>query len=231
MTLGGLMKLTLLDYPGHVACTVFTCGCNFKCPFCHNASLVNIPQGGYKLDESEFFDFIKKRRGILDGVCVSGGEPTIMPEIVDFIKKIKDIGYKVKLDTNGSNPEKLKELLDKELLDYIAMDIKNSPRKYEQTAKCNPQMLDKVRESIQLLKTCNIEYEFRTTVVKELHTDADFHEIGEFIKDAPKYCLQAFNDSGDVLESGYHAAHISDMKRFLTIVKKYVPSARLRGIE
>lgn len=232
MTLGGLMKLTLLDYPGRVACTVFTSGCNFHCPFCHNASLVNIPQGGgYKLEEEEFFSFIRKRLGILDGVCITGGEPTVMPDLTEFTRKIKDIGYKVKLDTNGSNPGKLFELIEKGLVDYVAMDIKNSPSKYELTAKCNADMLKRVCESVTLLMNSEIDFEFRTTVVNELHTDSDFHEIGEWIKGAPRYYLQSFKDSGDILEGGYSAPPDSDLKRYLTIIKKYIPGAKLRGTD
>lgn len=232
MTLSGLMKLTLLDYPGRVACTVFTAGCNFRCPFCHNASLVNIPQGGgYKLEEEEFFAFIRKRFGILDGVCITGGEPTLMPDLTEFIKKIKDIGYKVKLDTNGTNPGKLRELVENKLVDYVAMDIKNSPSKYELTAKSDTALLEKVFESAAFLMNSGTDFEFRTTVVNELHTDADFHGIGEWIKGAPKYYLQSFKDSGDILESGYSACPDADMKRYLAIVKKYVPNAKLRGLD
>lgn len=232
MTIGGLMKLTLLDYPGRVACTVFTSGCNFRCPFCHNASLVNIPQNGrQEIDEEDFFAFIQKRRGILDGVCITGGEPTIYPDLTEFIGKIKALGYKVKLDTNGSNPEKLRELTSANLVDYVAMDIKNSPEKYAMTAKCDGKTLERVRESISLLMNSGVDFEFRTTVVNELHTDADFHGIGKLIEGAPKYYLQNFKDSGDILEGGFSSVSASDIKRYLAIVKKYVPAAKLRGAE
>ena len=222
------MKLTLLDYPGKVACTVFLQGCNFRCPFCHNASLVRCD--GDEMGTEEFFKFIKSRFGILDGVCVTGGEPTLFPDLYDFIKRIKAIGYSVKLDTNGTNPETLKKLISDGLVDFVAMDIKNSPAKYPLT--CGAEVdLDKVRESIQILMTSGIGFEFRTTVVKELHEECDFEEIGEFIKGAPRYFLQCFKDSGDIIADGMSAPSDTDMKRYLSIIKKYIPSAKLRGTD
>ncbi len=222
------MKLTLLDYPGKVACTVFLQGCNFKCPFCHNASLVRCD--GDEMDINEFLGFIKSRFGILDGVCVTGGEPTLYPELYNFIKEIKAIGYSVKLDTNGTNPEMLKRLIGDGLVDFVAMDIKNSPSKYPLTCGVGVD-LEKIRESIQLLLGSDISFEFRTTVVKELHEDRDFEEIGEFIKGAPRYFLQCFKDSGDIIADGMSAPSEGDMKRYLSIIKKYIPSAKLRGID
>lgn len=222
------MKLTLLDYPGKVACTVFLQGCNFKCPFCHNASLVKSIDE--PIDEKDFFKFIESRFGILDGVCITGGEPTIHTGLCEFVKKIKSVGYSVKLDTNGSNPDVLKKLIDDGLVNFVAMDIKNAPSKYEQT--CGTDMsLENVRQSIEILKSSGIDYELRTTVVKELHTDADFKELGEFISGVPKYFLQAFKDSGNILGKGMSAPDVSDMKRYLSIIKKYIPTAKLRGIE
>ncbi len=222
------MKLTLLDYPGKVACTVFLQGCNFRCPFCHNASLVRCD--GDEMDTNEFLGFIKSRFGILDGVCVTGGEPTLYPELYDFIKEIKAIGYSVKLDTNGTNPEMLKRLIGDGLVDFVAMDIKNSPSKYPLT--CGVEVdLDKVRESIQILLDSDINFEFRTTVVKELHEDKDFEEIGELIKGSPRYFLQCFKDSGDIIADGMSAPSDADMRRYLSIIKKHIPSAKLRGID
>ncbi|MBO7148561.1 MAG: anaerobic ribonucleoside-triphosphate reductase activating protein [Clostridia bacterium] len=226
MTIGGLMKLTLLDFPGKVACTVFTAGCNFRCPFCHNASLVKAECD--IISEEEFFAFLRKRHGILDGVCVSGGEPTLHGDLIDFIAKIKEIGYSVKLDTNGSDPDKLKKLVSEGLVDYVAMDIKNSPSSYVKTCG-GVDLLEKVMESIEFLRSADIKYEFRTTVAHGLHTDSDFHEIGLLIHDAPKYYLQTFKDSGDILAEGMSAASDGDMKRYLNIVKRYVPNAKLRG--
>ena len=222
------MKLTLLDYPGKVACTVFLQGCNFKCPFCHNASLVRCD--GDSMETEEFLGFIKSRFGILDGVCVTGGEPTLFPELYDFIKEIKSIGYSVKLDTNGTNPEMLERLIGDGLIDFVAMDIKNSPAKYSLT--CGTAVdLGKIRESIEILMNSGIAFEFRTTVVKELHEDGDFEEIGEFIKGAPRYFLQRFTDSGDIIADGMSAPSESDMRRYLSIIKKHIPTAKLRGID
>lgn len=222
------MKLTLLDYPGKVACTVFLQGCNFRCPFCHNASLVRCD--GDEMGVEEFIKFIKSRFGILDGVCVTGGEPTLFPELYDFIKEIKSIGYSVKLDTNGTNPEMLKRLIDDKLVDFVAMDIKNSPEKYPLT--CGVDLnFENIRESIKLLSDSGIAFEFRTTVVKELHEDRDFEEIGKLISGAPRYFLQCFKDSGDILADGMSAPSDSDMRRYLAVVKKHIPSAKLRGID
>lgn len=226
MRIGGLLKLTLLDFPGKLACTVFTPGCNFRCPFCHNASLVRSKNG--ELGEDEFFRFLEKRRGVLDGVCVSGGEPTMRDDITEFISRIKSLGFAVKLDTNGSSVQKLRELTDAGLIDYVAMDIKNSPTKYAVTCG-GADFLEKVRESVSFLMSSDIDFEFRTTVVNELHSDADFHEIGKWIANAPRYYLQTFKDSGDILSEGMSASSDGDMKRYLSIVKKYIPTARLRG--
>lgn len=226
MTIGGLMKLTLLDFPGKVACTVFTAGCNFRCPFCHNASLVKSPSPA--MSEDEFFAFLKKRSGILDGVCISGGEPTLNADLVDFITKIKELGYSVKLDTNGSDPETLKQLTDAFLIDHVALDIKNSPSKYKLTCG-GVNVLDRVRTSLRLLALSGISYELRTTIVRELHDDEDIREIGKWIQGAPAYYLQKFTDSGDILSEGMSAADDDDMERFLSIAREYVPTAKLRG--
>ena len=226
------MKLTLLDFPGKVACTVFTPGCNFQCPYCHNASLVN--GDAQLISEEEFFDFIRKRFGILDGVCVTGGEPSVQNDLAEFIGKIKNIGYSVKLDTNGSNPAKLRELIENKLIDYVAMDIKNSPSKYESScglpAGSGGAVLDRIRESIAILRGSGLNFEFRTTVVKQLHTDSDFHEIGLLIRGAPKYFLQCFKDSGDLLQNGLSAFDENALEALRQAILPYLPNARLRGI-
>ena len=230
MKIGGLMKLTLLDFPDKVACTIFTAGCNFKCPFCHNAFLVNT--NGDELEEEEILEFLRSRQKILDGVCITGGEPTIHPDLGDFIKKIKsETGLLVKLDTNGANPKALKALVNDGLVDYVAMDIKNSPDKYPETAGVGENVLEKVKESIDFLMENKVDFEFRTTVTNELHTDEDMRKIGEWIKGAPKYYIQPFKDSGDILESGNTPPSAGDLKRFLSIIKDYVPTARLRGTD
>lgn len=230
MKIQGLQKLTLLDYPEKVACTVFFAGCNFRCPFCHNASLVvNIPaQDG--LTEGDFFTFLRKRQGILDGVCVTGGEPLMQSEIESFIRKIKEMGYAVKLDTNGSYPEKLKHLVREGLVDYVAMDIKNSLDAYAMTAGVDERYLDAIQESVVFLKEGHVEYEFRTTVTRNFHKKENFERIGQWITGCSKYYLQAFADSGDLIEAGVDGYDDKEMKEFLSIVKTYIPNTSLRGI-
>lgn len=230
MKIYGLQKLTLLDYPGKVACTLFTGGCNFRCPFCHNASLVRHPAESDAMDEFEIFAFLKKRAGILDGVCVSGGEPLMQPDIGEFLETIKEIGFAVKLDTNGSFPDRLKELVGKGLVDYVAMDIKNSPEHYPATVGIDHYDIAKVKESVALLLEGTVPYEFRTTVVRELHCADDFVSIGSWIKGAPRYYLQVFEDSGDILESGLSGYGKAEMEGFLRILRKTIPGAELRGI-
>lgn len=230
MRIQGLQKLTLLDFPGKVACTVFTAGCNFRCPFCHNASLVvNIPQEA-EITEEGFFDFLKKRQGVMDGVCVSGGEPLLQPGIEDFIQRIKEMGYAVKLDTNGSFPEKLQTLVEKGLIDYVAMDIKNSRESYSITSGVEPLDIEAIEKSVSYLKEGHIPYEFRTTVVKNFHTEEEFERIGEWLLGAKQYFLQNFVDSGDLINKRVQGCSEEDMKEFLKVVQKYVPGAKLRGM-
>lgn len=228
MRIGGLMKTTLLDYPGKVACTIFTVGCNMKCPFCHNSELI---EGNSSLiDEDEVLSFLKKRVGVLDGVCISGGEPTLQKDLKEFIQKLKEMGYLVKLDTNGTNPELLKELVNDHLIDYVAMDIKNSPKKYSETAGNSSILLSKIKESIEFLLEGKIEYEFRTTVVEELHEVSDFKEIGAWIYGAKAYYLQQFVDSDAVVFSGFHGCSKEKMEEFLSCVTPFVPNSTIRGM-
>jgi len=230
MRIQGLQKLTLLDYPEHTACTVFTAGCNFRCPFCHNASLVvNIPKEA-EISEDEFFTFLQKRKGILDGVCVSGGEPLLQPDIELFIRKIKDMGFAVKLDTNGSFPDKLIHLVEEGLVDYVAMDIKNSPETYAFTAGTETLDIVSVQKSVSYLMEGHVPYEFRTTVVKHYHSKESFEEIGKWLAGTEKYFLQNFVDSGDLIGKNTRGCSEEEMKEFLEVVKKYIPNAKLRGI-
>lgn len=224
----GLQKLTLLDFPGEVACTVFSCGCNFRCPFCHNASLV-LSAGEELLPEDEVFAFLKKRAGVLDGVCFTGGEPLLHEAIPDLMQRAKALGYKVKLDTNGSFPERLQRVLSAGLADYVAMDIKNSPAKYPETSGCGS-ALPLVERSVELLKSGSTPYEFRTTVTGNLHTPEDFAAIGRWISGAPRYFLQAFLESGEVLipDPGY-TVNADFMAACLEAVRPYVPTAEIRG--
>ena len=229
MILKGLQKTTLLDFPEKLACTVFTGGCNMRCPFCHNASLVVSPNENSDISEKEFFDFLSKRKNILDGVCITGGEPLLQKDIEDFMKKIKDMGFALKLDTNGSFPDRLKSIINKGLVDYVAMDIKNSKEKYSLTAGIDIDIA-KISESISLLLCGKVPFEFRTTVVKELHTPADIVSISEWISGTDAYFLQSFTDSGDIIASGLSAYSPDEMKSILTLVQKNIPSAKLRGI-
>lgn len=195
MLIGGLQKLTLIDYPGKLACTVFTIGCNFRCPFCYSAELV-LPEKIKKqprISEKEFFKFLKSKKGLIDGVVVCGGEPTINEDLPDFIKKIKKMKFLVKLDTNGSNPEMLKRLIDKKLIDCVAMDIK-APIEKNKYEKCTGVKidLDKIKKSVQILKENKIDYEFRTTIVPHFHTKEDIFQIAADIAPAKKYYLQNF---------------------------------------
>ncbi len=202
MTFGGFQKLTLLDFPGVVACTLFTKGCNFRCPFCHNAPLVNRQEEAASYDEEEILAFLRKRQGILEGVCITGGEPLLHPSLADFIRTVKALGYKVKLDTNGSFPERLKALVGEGLLDYVAMDIKNSFEKYPETAGVSHMDRKAVEESIDFLMQGTVSYEFRTTVARELHEAADIEAIAKRIRGAEKYFIQNFKDSGNIIGEG-----------------------------
>ena len=228
MVLKGLQKLTLLDFPGKMAATVFTGGCNFRCPFCHNGSLVIPERFGETLPEDEFFAFLNKRRGILEGVCISGGEPTLCPDLPDFIKKIRSLGFLVKLDTNGSRPEVLEKLIGEELLDYVAMDIKSSKEGYSKAIGVEYFDTAEIEKSVEILKKCKVDFEFRTTVVKELHNAEDFDGIGKWLSGDEKFFLQTFEDSGDLIGTGYTAYGEEEMKSFLEILKGYVPNAALR---
>lgn len=230
MNVQGLQKLTLLDFPGRTACTVFTSGCNFRCPFCHNASLVvEIPKNA-AMTETEFFDFLKKRKGTLDGVCISGGEPLLQPDIEAFVRKIKELGFAVKLDTNGSFPDRLISLIESGLPDYVAMDIKNSPESYAFTAGVDVLDMEKIKQSVSYLKEGHIPYEFRTTVVKHYHTRESMAAIGEWIQGQGRYFLQNFVDSGDLIGKKTRGCTQEEMREFLRIVQEYVPNAALRGM-
>ncbi len=230
MKLIGLQKMTVLDFPGRVACIVFTFGCNFRCPFCHNASLVT-GDGNSDITEDEFFAYLKKRQGILDGVCVTGGEPLIQNDIEDFLKKIKSFGYQIKLDTNGSYPEKLKKLVNEGLVDYVAMDIKNSPEFYSATVGKDDIDFEKIKQSIDfLINEADIEYEFRTTVVAEFHNEDAFDSIGKMIKGAKNYYLQGFVDSGDLIGSNLTALPKPIMQKMAKRVEPYVENVGIRGV-
>ena len=230
MKILGLQKLTLLDFPEHMACTVFTGGCNFRCPFCHNASLVMDVEDTPQITEEEFFAFLKKRQGILDGVCITGGEPTLQPDLESFIYKVKEMGYSVKLDTNGFLPDKLIALVEKGLVDYVAMDIKSSLSGYSKATGIENINTEPIKKSVDFLLSKKVPFEFRTTVVKELHTEKDIQDIGLWLVGDSKYYLQHFVDSGDLIVDGLHGYDEIEMKNLLKIVKKHLPNASVRGI-
>ena len=231
MRISGLQKLTLLDFPNLVACTIFLPGCQFKCPFCQNSSLVteiiNVPE----IDENEVLSYLKSRQGILDGVCVTGGEPTLQSDLKEFIQKIKNLGFKVKLDTNGYNPKILKELIDLSLLDYVAMDIKNSIDKYPITCGVKSLKIENILSSIDILKENKIPYEFRTTVIKEFHEENDFKKIAQLIRGVKTYYLQEYKDSETCIQRGFHAYSLNEMKEFVRLLKKEGINTEIRGID
>lgn len=228
MKIGGFQKMTVQDFPEKIACIVFTPGCNFKCPFCHNSSLVT--NEAELIDQDEIFSYLNKRKGILDGVCISGGEPLLHGEaLFEFMKKIKEMGFLIKLDTNGSFPDLLKSAIDMKLLDYVAMDIKNCPDKYATTAGITNLDISKIEESIKILTSGSVDYEFRTTVTKELHSPQDFVKIGQWIQGAKRYFIQNFVDSGSILSNGCSALDNQGLNALLDAVLPYIPSAKIRG--
>ena len=230
MKISGLQKLTLLDFPDRTACTVFLGGCNFRCPFCHNSSLVLGAGEGENIPEEEFFAFLKSRKSRLDGVAITGGEPLISDETEIFIEKIKSMGYAVKLDTNGAFPYRLRKKKKKGLVDYVAMDIKNSPHKYAKTIGLPSAPLGKIEESIRILMSGKVGFEFRTTLVKGFHTEDDIETIGKWISGAERWYLQAFKDSGDLISGGLCGFERDEYLRLLDTARRFVPNAQLRGL-
>ena len=231
MKVYGLQKLTLLDYPEKVACTVFTGGCNLRCPFCHNASLVTKTEGLEEFSDPELFAYLRKRRGLLDGVCVSGGEPLLHPDLPDFLARLRALGYSVKLDTNGCFPDRLKDLVRRGLVNYVAMDVKSSPEHYAETVGIPGFATSEIRRSMDFLLEGHVDYEFRTTVVKGLHDAEILRGAAESIRGAKRYFLQKFVDSGDLVSgSGLSAYSDKEMRGFLNLVAPYVKSAALRGV-
>lgn len=227
MKIYGLQKMTLLDYPGHVACTVFLGGCDFRCPFCHNFELVT--GGGETVDESDLFGFLESRKGMLDGVAVTGGEPCLQADLPAFISDMKGMGYKVKLDTNGYHPIMLDEVIRSGCVDYVAMDVKNSPEKYAMTVGREID-LDKIRMSIAILIDSGVDYEFRTTVVDELHRPGDFDGIGQMIQGAKRHFIQAFTDRDTVPYGNLHAPDKTKLRQCQAVMSKYVHKVRIRGL-
>ncbi len=220
--------MTLLDFPGQVACTVFLGGCDFRCPFCHNWDILD-PSTPVIMEDEEFFKFLNSRKGLLDGVAITGGEPLVREGIPEFIEKIRELGFNIKLDTNGNHPALLKKLVADGLIDYVAIDVKNSPARYGETIGIPNFDVSKVDESIRFLLEGNVDYEFRTTVVKQFHDSESFVEISKWISGASHYYLQGFVDRETVPYSGLEAYSEEEMKDFLEIVKPHVKSIELRG--
>ena len=227
MLIAGLQKLTLLDYPGKTACTVFTTGCNFRCPFCHNALLVTHKVEEF-ISEDEFFSFLNKRQGILDGVCITGGEPTLQKELIPFMEKIRSMGFLIKLDTNGARPEILKEILTKKLADYVAMDIKASPDRYGEAVGIADFDFSCIAGSIRLLEESGIPHEFRTTVTEELHSEEDFEKILALFSAQTPYFIQQFKDSGCLIDEGCHGWQTERMRRLRDILALQHSNVSLR---
>ncbi|NBK96628.1 MAG: anaerobic ribonucleoside-triphosphate reductase activating protein [Erysipelotrichia bacterium] len=225
----GLQKTTLLDYPEKLACTIFTGGCNLRCPFCQNSDLVFLKEDSIEIEEEEVLTYLQKRKNILEGVCISGGEPLVQ-DIEPFLRKIKAMGYAIKLDTNGCFFNRMKELIEKGLIDYVAMDIKNSKEKYAKSAGLQKLDLTSIEESIQYLMKGSIPYEFRTTIVKELHDKEDIVNIGKWIQGAKKYCLQNFEDSERVIQSHLHAHDKEELFAYKQALLNYVEDVVMKGI-
>ena len=236
MLIKGLQKLTLLDYPGKIACTLFLGGCNFRCPYCHNGSLVLPEIMGESIPVEDFLAFLDARRGRLHGVCVSGGEPTLHSDLPELLAEIKARGFEVKLDTNGTNPEMLLSLINDGLVDYVAMDIKNSPEKYLQTAGVNAEcrmqnaefLLRGVKESASLLMQERVDFEFRTTLMKELHSAEDMHAVGQWLAGDEKLFLQTYRDEGDLIVGGFTSFTREETEALLGVLKEYIPNAEIR---
>lgn len=227
MLIGGVQKMTMLDYPGKVACTIFTYGCNFRCPFCHNATLV-IDEASL-FDKDEIFAYINKRKGILDGVVVTGGEPLLQPDIMDFLSELKQTGLLVKLDTNGSYPEKLQEIIEKGLVDYVAMDIKNCKEKYDLTTGVKID-ISKIEKSVEFLMQDRVDYEFRTTVVKELHQKEDFEKIGKWLKGAKRLFLQPFKDNENLIGENLSSHTKEALEEFKEVLQETISQVEIRGL-
>lgn len=229
MNIGGFQKLTLLDYPGYTACTIFTTGCNMRCPFCHNSKLAKEKYN--TIAENVLFDFLKSRVGLLDGVCISGGEPTLQKDLKLFIQNIKDLGFLVKLDTNGTNPKVMIDLIESGLIDYVAMDVKNSIDKYNITCGNNAINKDSINKSIDYLLNSNIDYEFRTTILKDFHTENDMIRIANRLVGCKHFYLQKFIKSNHIFDERCEELSDEELLKYLSIVRDMIPYAELRGVD
>lgn len=231
MNIHGFTKTTLLDFPGHVAATIFTGNCNFRCPFCHNSELVLSPDVFPKEDEENLLSFLKKRKGILSGVCITGGEPTLQPDLCDFLGKIKELDYQIKLDTNGYRPVVVESAINNRLVDYIAMDIKAGRENYAIATGIKELDLSIIQKSIDLISNSNIDHEFRTTAVKNIHSASDFEDIAAWLPSGSTYFIQSYKDTVGIGDNSCESFTKEDLTTFLDIVKHNIPNSNLRGIE
>lgn len=226
----GMEKLSLVDFDGKITCTLFVGGCNFCCPFCHNSSLVINPTQNQEIDFSEIMDYLTLRKKIVDAVCITGGEPTLYGDLKTYFKLFKEMGFITKLDTNGTNPEMVKELVSEGLVDYVAMDIKNSFTHYLDTiGRSDPRLIAKVNATMEYLLSGKVDYEFRTTIVDELFTMEDITEIAHMLKGAKRYFLQKFVDNKYCIRSGLHEVPLEKAKKYLEVLSKDIPETKLRG--
>ena len=231
MKIYGLQKTTLVDYPGHVATTLFTGGCNFRCPYCHNGDLVTGLDNIEPYAIEDIFSHLQKRKGVLDGVVISGGEPTLQADLPDFIRQIKELGYLIKLDTNGTNPAMLRSLVEEGLVDYVAMDIKHSRAKYASISHAADDSLEAIAASVDYLKEGHVDYEFRTTLCKELHKETDMTAIGLWLMGAKAYYLQPYKESEQVIQPGFHPHDAATLEGFVHILSAFIPKVEIRGFD
>ena len=231
MRISGLQKLSMVDYPGKLAATVFTGGCDLRCPFCHNAPLVLRVAETPEFSQEEVLSFLRTRQGLLDGVVLSGGEPLLQADAAEFLAAVRSLGFSVKLDTNGCHPEALANILERGLTDYVAMDIKNRREKYAETAGMPGFDLAPVEESVRLLQSSGVDFEFRTTVVREFHTAADIQAIGQWLEGSPRYSLQKFVDSGDLVGTGCHGLEDAEMRALAETARPWFREVALRGVD
>lgn len=232
MRIHGYSQLTLLDYPGKLACTIFTGSCNFRCPFCHNASLALHPEKQPALDEDKIIEHLYSRKSMLEGICVTGGEPTLYKDLPDFLERLRTTGFLIKLDTNGSNPDMVKEVIDRGLVDYIAMDIKSSPTGYAMATGLETFAMDKIFSSVDIIMSSGLDYEFRTTVADGLHHADDFVQIGKWIKNCKAYYLQQYKDSGDLIcPKGLSSPSVTTLEQYRNILLSDIPNTFIRGAD
>ena len=227
MKIFGIEKFSMVDWDGKIVCTLFASGCNFRCPFCHNSSLALAE--GNEIDHNEIFNYLEKRKVLLDGVCISGGEPTLHPDLEEFVKKIKDMGFKVKLDTNGTNPTAVQSLVEKKLVDYVAMDIKNSPEKYPATIGTKVMGIDNILATVNIIKQSNIPHEFRTTIIDEFHTKEDIKLIADMIDGCDGYFLQKYVDRDGCIAHGFNHVDKDTAKSWLALFENKAKHTSLRG--